>query len=590
VRIAVLIKQVPEFEAMRLGPDGRLQRDGLTLEMNPYCRRAVSKGVELAKATKGSCTVFTLGPPSAEDALREAIAWGADDGVLVTDPAFAGSDTLATARALAPHLVGFDLILCGRNSVDADTGQVPPQIAELLDMPFVGGARTLTFGEHDDARTLTIGERLDAHCEHDDGWLDVTTDLPAVVSCAERLCDPAKVEPEGRAAVDPSKIRRIAAAGEGPWGQAGSPTHVGDVRLLESARARQRHNGSVEEQVRWAIAELTDRGATSVVKDDVATVPEATHPELTAVLIENDRPAREILNHAARLGRRVIAISAGEAAQGHDGADEVVILDGSHHADDVAPVLNDWCQANRPWAVLALSTMWGREVMSRVAARQGAGLTGDAVDLSVRNDRLVAWKPAFGGSLVAAITATSSMQMATVRPGVLPLLRSRAAREIPSARLMTVDRKRVRVRAEQRDDNIDALARAEVVIGVGAAVSPDDYPAINDLCAQIGAELGATRKVTDKGWLPRSRQIGLTGRSIGPRLYIAIGISGKFNHMVGVRGAGAVLAINPDPDAPIWDNADVGIQAAWQDALPLFVKAYAEAGPERLTAASSVPR
>src|SRR3954463_8991279 len=137
MRIAVLVKQVPKFEAMALGPDGRLQREGLDLEMNPYCRRAVSKGVELAAASGGTCTVFTLGPPAAEDVLREAVAWGAHEGVLITDRAFAGSDTLATARALAAAMRRegpFDLILVGRNSVDADTGQVGPEMAELLDL------------------------------------------------------------------------------------------------------------------------------------------------------------------------------------------------------------------------------------------------------------------------------------------------------------------------------------------------------------------------------------------------------------------------------------------------------------------------
>ncbi len=77
MRIAALVKQIPKFEEMELGPDGRLRRDGIELEMNPYCRRAVAKGVELARETGGTCTVITLGPPSAEDTLREAIAWGA---------------------------------------------------------------------------------------------------------------------------------------------------------------------------------------------------------------------------------------------------------------------------------------------------------------------------------------------------------------------------------------------------------------------------------------------------------------------------------------------------------------------------------
>ncbi len=104
LNIAVAAKQIPRFEAMALNADGRLLRDGVELEMNAYCRRAVSKGIELAHATGGRCTVFTLGPESAEDVLREAIACGADAGLLISDAAFAGSDTLATARALAAAL------------------------------------------------------------------------------------------------------------------------------------------------------------------------------------------------------------------------------------------------------------------------------------------------------------------------------------------------------------------------------------------------------------------------------------------------------------------------------------------------------
>lgn len=94
MRIAVLVKQVPKFEEMALGGDGRLIRSSLDFELNPYCRRAVSKGVELASEMGGECVVLTLGPLAAEDTLREAIAWGADRGIHVCDDKFAGSDTL----------------------------------------------------------------------------------------------------------------------------------------------------------------------------------------------------------------------------------------------------------------------------------------------------------------------------------------------------------------------------------------------------------------------------------------------------------------------------------------------------------------
>ena len=594
MRLAVLIKQVPRFEQMDLGPDGRLRREGVELEMNPYCRRAVSKGVELARARGGTCTVFTLGPPAAEDCLREAVAWGADDGVLITDLAFAGSDTLATSRALAAALERegpFDLVLAGRNSVDADTGQVGPEVAELMTLPFVAGVKVLELD----------GMTVRATCEHDDGRVEAEVALPAVLSCAERLCEPAKVDPEGRAAVAPERIRVLRAAdlGPGPWGQEGSPTRVGDVRLLEVQRRRVKLEGGLEEQVRTAVALLEDAGAFGHTgpavghRHDLAPVPDGWDRghEVVAVVLEPGRPrvARELLGGAARLaaqiGGTVVAVAAPEwdgklppnaATLGSWGADQVVEMSGSAVEEDISAALGGWCAQNQPWAVLAPGTMWGREVASRLAARLGAGLTGDAVDLDVSGGRLVGWKPAFGGRLVAAITATSPVQLATVRPGILALLAPRPSR--PGARrgLLSEPRSRVRMLNAVREDELDALATAETVIGVGTGVPPEDYPALAPLLEALGAELAATRKVTDRGWQPRARQVGLTGRSISPRLYVAVGLSGKFNHVVGVRGAGQVLAINADPSALIFDCADVGIVADWRHALPVLVSVIGE--------------
>jgi len=113
------------------------------------------------------------------------------------------------------------------------------------------------------------------------------------------------------------------------------------------------------------------------------------------------------------------------------------------------------------------------------------------------------------------------------------------------------------------------------VIGVGRGVDPVDYPALDPLRAALGAVLGATRKVTDAGWLPRARQIGITGRSITPTLFVSIGSSGKFNHMVGVRNAGTVLAVNSDPDAGVFAVADVGLVGDWQEVVPALTAAIA---------------
>jgi len=228
--------------------------------------------------------------------------------------------------------------------------------------------------------------------------------------------------------------------------------------------------------------------------------------------------------------------------------------------------------------VLAPGTVWGREVAGRVAARLGLGLIGDAVELEWSGDRLVAWKPAFGGTLVAAITSSSAVQMATVRPGVVPPAVPREGRA-PVTHLAAPRRSHVQPTGRGRDDDVEHLARARTVIGVGAAIPPDRYPVFDGLRRVLAAELAATRRVTDQGWMPRARQVGITGRSIAPRLYVALAISGKFNHMAGVRRAETILAVNTDRQAPVFGYCDVGIVGDWAETVALL-----EAAADRFVA------
>lgn len=597
MRIAVLVKQVPAIAEMALGSDGRLIRSGTELEMSAYCRRAVSKAVELASQRSDcSVTVFTLGPPSAEDVLREAVAWGLDrdveiDGLLITDPAFAGSDTLATARAVAAalkHDGPFDMVLCGKNSVDADTGQVPPQIAELLDLPFATAVKTLTLDD----------DRLILGCELDDQWVDCEITLPAVLSCAERLCEPSKVPPPNRALVPAERIRFVDAQtlGAGPWGQAGSPTWVGKTRSLAVDRERYVEGGlALPEQVRRAVRVIAEKGGfdTSKKRTEPRLVPSPGGPGgVVAVLAEPGRHKllRELLGAAGLLageinGSTAVLLPGGMGGSSVDpaidaeflatyGADRIVHLTGAAIEEDVAAAVATWAGDRLPWAILTPGTSTGREIASRVAAQLGAGLVGDAVEFDVEDGRLVAWKSAFGGQLIVAVHTRTDVQLATVRAGVLPAPEGLdlAVRKIPSEEHIEVIAKgRVQVTDRRHDDDIDILADAAAVIAVGQGVDPADYPKLTPLVDLLEAELGCTRKVTDNGWMPHARQIGITGRSIAPRLFVMIGASGKFNHTVGIRGAGSVLAITNDPDAPAWEHADAGIVGDWQEVLPLLL-------------------
>ena len=428
--------------------------------------------------------------------------------------------------------------------------------------------------------------------------------LPAVLSVAERLCDPCKVDPAGRAAVPPARLTRMDAGqlGPGPWGEAGSPTVVGATRAMEHERARRVLEGPVAAQVEEAVRELGRRGALTAgpaprgrgrgprCGRGPAPAPPPPGTDRTAgrspsrviaVLAEPGRPAlsEELLGAAARLasetGATVHALCPGPASDvrrplAAAGADVVVVLDGSPVAEDVADAVAAFVRETAPWAVLAPSTAFGREVAGRAAAATGSGLVGDAIALSVGDGALVAAKPAFAGALVADITCRSATQMVTVRPG-------RPARPgAPGRRGPGGD-----AGGQPRGDGSGCCPSGgtttwrrwpgrEVVIGVGTGVTPEEYEQLSPLAAELGAELAATRKVTDRGWAPRARQVGITGRSIAPRLYVAIGLSGKFNHMVGVRAAGTILAVNADRDAPVFEHCDVGIVGDWHEVVPLL--------------------
>ncbi len=587
LRIAALVKQIPMFEAMELGPDGRLKRDGVELSMNPFCQRALGKGIELARATGGTCTVISLGPPAAEDVVRWGVAAGADLGILVSDRAFAGSDTLATARALAAVLRRhgpFDLVLAGKNAVDADTGQVGPELAELLGYPFATAVRRLEL----DGAALAVG------CEHDDAWVEATVSLPAVISTAERLCAPIRVSPEAKAAVPEDRVRRVTSAelGNGPWGQEGSPTQVGETRVLEVKRDRRMLAGGLEDQVAEALAILQERRALDHASNgSIQPVDGPVDDPANAILVlmepEHPAGARELLGAASRIARQLDARVTAVQAFVNDttapdqlyawGADHLCVLNGAAVEQDVARFVSDWCRLQPVECILAPSTSWGREVASRIAARTGSGLTGDAVELELQDRRLVCWKPAFGGRLVAAIRSTSPIQMATVRPGVLPALRPRKHGCPSVERHVVAPAGRVRVTSREQNDQLDALANAPRVVGVGMGVPPERYSEIDPLLNVLQAELATTRKVTDRGWLPHARQVGITGRSIASNLYIALAVSGNFNHACGIQRTGTVIAINSDPAAAIFDHADVGIVADWADCVPLLVEGFERA-------------
>ncbi|TCC40037.1 hypothetical protein E0H75_38865 [Kribbella capetownensis] len=579
--VTALVKQVPKGDhSGRLDADGRLERAGAVTEMNPWCRRAVAQAVRLARESGGRSTAVTMGPPVAADVLREALAWGIDDAVHLTDPALAGSDCLVTARALASTVALLDeppdLILVGASSVDGSTGAVGAMLAEILGLPFTGPVLTL---EPDSS-----GKQLRTTVQYDTGTESVVVDLPAVVAVAERSCDPCKAPPETWSPT--AVIREVTTADLAPadWGLTGSPTKVAQVHPAPLTRDPVIFRGNPQTQATRAITELLSRGSfTPKPAAPSAPVPDALHQAGAEVVVlvgpGPEAGTRALLGAAAALAAEVGGtVTAVRTADSTDdlarwGADSVVMLT----ADEPRPVaaaLAEWIADREPWAVLGAALPWDREVLARVAVASGAGLMSDLISLSVTNGttpRLAGLKPSGGGTL-AEIISHGSPQIATLRTGLLPLRTPRADRTLKEHTLPVAEDPALR-RAERRTGNEgDALDRAEVVISVGRGVSPDTYAELEPMRVLLGAELAATRKVTDQGWMAHGRQIGITGRSVAPRMYVAVGLSGNLNHLAGASRAGTVVAINTDPAAEVFAHCDVGLVADWREVMPFLVE------------------
>jgi len=235
LKIAVCIKQIPLVEEANFDATTKtIKRDGPNV-ISAYDLRAISLAVELKNRHGAETTVVTMGPPQARAALSDALAMGMDRAVHLEDRAFAGADTLATARALAIWLARekFDLILLGKYSLDAETGQVGPEIAELIGAAQITGARKLELD----------GTTLRAERESDEGFEEVEAAMPAVITCAERIAAPIKVKPgaSDEAKTKPIISVRATELGADPkeFGLAGSPTWVqeGIAQWMEGKRS-----------------------------------------------------------------------------------------------------------------------------------------------------------------------------------------------------------------------------------------------------------------------------------------------------------------------------------------------------------------
>ncbi|WP_084579045.1 electron transfer flavoprotein subunit alpha/FixB family protein [Sphingomonas azotifigens] len=269
------------------------------------------------------------------------------------------------------------------------------------------------------------------------------------------------------------------------------------------------------------------------------------------------------------------------------GADKVYLVCDpvlAHYRNEVATkALTDLVNRYQPEILLLGATNLGRDLAGSVATTLETGLTADCTELAIDEEgSLAATRPTFGGSLLCTIfTLNFRPQMATVRPRVLAMPEPVPGRtgtivehplELAEDDIVT---KVVHFVAD-RDSDKAQLAYADIVVAGGLGLqSAENFQLVKQLAEVLGAEYGGSRPLVQKGWITADRQIGQTGKTIRPRLYIAAGISGAIQHRVGVEGADLIVAINTDPNAPIFEFAHLGIVADAVTLLPALTEAFA---------------
>jgi electron transfer flavoprotein alpha subunit len=237
----------------------------------------------------------------------------------------------------------------------------------------------------------------------------------------------------------------------------------------------------------------------------------------------------------------------------------------------------------KPTIFLAPSTTQGRALLSRTAASIYTGLTADCTGLSVDEDgNLIQTRPAFGGSVKAKIiTPNTRPQMATVRPKVFPTLPKNYERKgeiiretIPALNFKSTTKFESWIPDKTSEISIED---ADIIVSGGRGLGKaENFKLLFELAEIIGAAVGASRSVIDEGWIPYSHQVGQTGKTVAPSMYIAFGISGAIQHLEGMRSSDFIIAVNKDPEAPIFKVADIGIVADLFDVIPVLKEAYLE--------------
>ena len=628
--IISLIKQVPLPSEMRMGEDGLMDRTKAKSIINIDCQFGLEAGLQLKKQYPDArLIVCSMGPQSFEVALRTAISMGYDEAYLLSDRKLGGSDTYATGLAISTMLrhLGFTkdakdpfIILAGRQTSDGDTAHVPSQVAENLGIP----QATFVESVNADGVGNVIAKRI-----IEGGYQMMKLPMPCTISLT-----PTGIPPRKPSLIGAIKARNLPITifgvddiglGTEKIGISGSPTIVANVVNIVSERAPIIMSAGHDDATLVSnMISNFNKGGNVLVKKEKAEKKVSEHPDFPIVDLRNGakgiltwaetangeitRPSIEILTPARHLAdqlgddTRIMTLLIGKHVKHlaqtliEHGSDEVIIVEDDRLEEYlVLPFSSIFAQVikeRKPEIALFAATTSGRELAPRIGVKTGSGVTADCTGLEIgeyvnRKEKVInrpilhSRRPTYGESKLATILGFVYPQISTARAGTfeVPARQTGRAGIISTFDpILTEDEfKVVILKTVRGEGSLQNLFEADVIVSGGRGATSDNLSLIKKLAetlkdSGVNAEWACSRVVVDEGVAEYAHQVGQTGKTIRPKVYIAVGISGAIQHLAGMKESEKIIAIDHNPKAPIFHFADFGIVGEYQDILPEIIE------------------
>jgi len=310
----------------------------------------------------------------------------------------------------------------------------------------------------------------------------------------------------------------------------------------------------------------------------VFAITEQRDAELRKVSFEAVSEGRRL---ADGLGTDLTAVILGSGVEGFAdqlkkyGPDKILVADdpalAEYTTDAYTNVLTELIHASDPAVIIMGASAQGKDLAGRLAARLDAGVAMDCVGIKIDNGNLTYTRPMFGGKILADVEIEGNPQIVAIRPNVMDIneVSKNCVTEKPAVQVGEIKTKVVEKKMET-GDKIE-LTEADIIVSGGRGTG-GDYALIEALANELGAAVGASRSAVDEGWRPHSDQVGQTGKTVSPTLYIACGISGAIQHLAGMSTSKYIVAINKDEEAPIFSRADYGIHGDLFEVVPAITE------------------